>query len=145
MPFRHGAILGLAVLLGACATQDIVPSQTVKPVLGLPVTTNDTPYSHCLAMLGKSPANNLPVFAIGEIADKTGQVDRTNTGGTVLTQGVTEMMISAFHKTQRANLVERFDLRIPLAEARLVQQNLTNRPAAPAPLIRASNFVVMGR
>lgn len=144
MPFRHGAILGLAVLLGACATQDIVPSQTVKPIMGLPVTTNNTPYSHCLAMLGQTPANNLPVFAIGEIADKTGQVDRTNTGGTVLTQGVTEMMISAFHKTQRANLVERFDLRIPLAEARLVQQNLTNRPAAPAPVIRASNFVVMG-
>lgn len=143
MSIRHGFLVGLVALLGACATQDIAPTQTVKPLLGLPVTNNDTPYSQCLARLGQVPATNLPVFAIGEIADKTGQIDRQN-NGTVLTQGVTEMMISAFHKTRRANLVERFDLRIPLAEAKLVQQNLTTRPASPATPIRASNFVVMG-
>lgn len=144
MPVRFGTLVGIVALLGACAQQDIVPTRPVKPMLGLPVTSNNTPYSVCLAQLAQVPANNLPVIAVGEIADKTGQFDRTSYGGTVLTQGVTEMMISAFHKTGRARLVERFDLRIPLAEARLVQQKLTNREPAPAPPIRASNFVVMG-
>ena len=115
----------------------------VKPAFSFPVTTNDTPYSQCLSALGTIPATNLPVIAIGEIADKTGQIDRTNYS-TVFSQGITEMMISAFHKTRRASLVERFDLRVPLAEARMTQLKLTTEKAAPTMPVRASNFVVMG-
>ena len=135
--------LAAALTLGACSAQDIYPDAGVRPTLGLPVTTNDTPYSQCLADLAALPARNLPVFSVGEVADKTGQIDRSNNGA-VLTQGVTEMMISAFFKTRRVSLVERFDLRIPLAEARMVQQKLAVKPAQTARPVRASNFVVMG-
>lgn len=129
--------------LGACSASSVNPKEGVRPVVGMPVTSNDTPYSECLHELSQVPANKLPVFAVGEIADKTGQIDRT-TNSTVLTQGVTEMMISALAKTERAHLVERFDLRIPLAEAKMVQQKITDQvPERSAP-IRASNFVVMG-
>ena len=129
--------------LGGCTASDIYPTGGVKPTLGLPVTNNDTPYSQCLKKLSLLKGRNMPVFAIGEIADKTGQVDRSNNAA-VVTQGITEMMISAFYKTQRVALVERFDLRIPLAEARMVQQKLAIKPAQTAAPIRASNFVVMG-
>lgn len=143
MSWHRGALISLIALLGGCTAHGSSPDQSVKPLVGMPVTTNDTPYSHCLGTLAEVPANNLPVFAVGEVADKTGQIDVTSNSA-VLTQGVTEMMISALYKTRRARLVERFDLRIPLAEARLVEQGLTNRPAKPAPPIRASDFVVMG-
>lgn len=134
------ALSGLA--LTACSGTTVYPRQGVKPALGFPVTNNETPYSSCLASLASVPGNNLPTFAVGEVADKTGQIDRT-TNGTVLSQGVTEMMISAFYKTGKARLVERFDLRIPLAEARMVQQKMTTRSTAPLP-VRASDYVVMG-
>ncbi len=133
----------MSTVLAGCAAQQVYPNKGVTPVMGFPVTSNDTPYSSCLDKLADTPANNLPVFAVGEVSDKTGQIDRT-TNSTVLTQGVTEMMISAFAKTRRAHLVERFDLRIPLAEARMIQQGLTTlSPEVRAP-VRASNFVVMG-
>jgi curli production assembly/transport component CsgG/holdfast attachment protein HfaB len=128
--------------LGACSTGPY-PSSGVKPVFSFPVTSNDTPYSVCLSALGKVPANNLPVFAVGEVADKTGQIDRTN-NSTVFSQGITEMMISAFQKTHRARLVERFDLRVPLAEARMAQLKLTNPSTVATLPVRPSNFVVMG-
>ncbi len=141
---RHIPYIVTALLaVSACTGQDVYPEEGVHPTLGLPVTTNDTPYSQCLAALGKQPARNMPVFAVGEIADKTGQVDRSNNGA-VLTQGITEMMMSAFYKTQRVSLVERFDLRIPLAEAKMVQQKLAVKPKQTALPVRASNFVVMG-
>ena len=141
---RYISCLVVAALsLGACTAQSVYPQEGVSPTLGLPVTTNDTPYSQCLAALAKLPGKNLPVFAVGEIADKTGQIDRSNNGA-VLTQGITEMMVSAFYKSQRVALVERFDLRIPLAEAKMVQQKLAVKPAQTARPIRASNFVVMG-
>lgn len=127
----------------ACTGPAIYPDNGVTPVMGFPVTSNDTPYSACLTALSEVPANNLPVFAVGEVADKTGQIDRT-TNSTVLSQGVTEMMISAFAKTERAHLVERFDLRIPLAEAKMVQQKITTQSPTNTAPIRASNFVVMG-
>jgi len=131
------------LLLGGCAASDVYPSTGVKPTLGLPVTNNDTPYSQCLAALAVPRGKNLPVFAVGEIADKTGQVDRSNNAA-VITQGITEMMISAFYKTRSVALVERFDLRIPLAESKMVQQKLAIKPAQTSGPIRASNFVVMG-
>ena len=131
------------LLLGGCAASDVYPKEGVRPTLGLPVTNNDTPYSQCLNKLSFLKGSNMPVFAVGEIADKTGQVDRSNNAA-VITQGITEMMISAFYKTHSVALVERFDLRIPLAEARMVQQKLAIKPAQTAAPIRASNFVVMG-
>lgn len=141
---RHIPLLCLAAVgLAACSAQDVYPRQGVRPTYGLPVTSNDTPYSQCLANLARLPGNNVPIFTVGEVADKTGQVDRSNNAA-VLTQGITEMMISAFYKTRRVALVERFDLRIPLAEARMVQQNLAIKPAQTSMPIRASNFVVMG-
>jgi curli biogenesis system outer membrane secretion channel CsgG len=141
---KRGAwIVTLAtVALGGCGTGPY-PSGGVKPLVSFPVTTNDTPYSACLSGLGQVPANNLPVFAVGEVADKTGQIDRTN-NSTVFSQGITEMMISAFQKTRRARLVERFDLRVPLAEARMAQLKLTSEKPGPTLPVRPSNFVVMG-
>lgn len=137
-------LASVAVLaLGACTAQTVAPQKNVRPVVGMPVTSNPTPHSKCLQDLARTPANKLPVFAVGEIADKTGQIDRS-TNSTVLTQGVTEMMISALAKTKRAHLVERYDLRIPLAEAKMVQQKITDQPAERTAPIRASNFVVMG-
>lgn len=138
------AAVTASLALGACTGPSIYSKDGVRPTLGLPVTSNDTPYSQCLEDLAKQPAKNLPVFTIGEIADKTGQLDRSNNGGTVLTQGVSEMMMSAFYKTHRVSLVERYDLRIPLAEARMVKEGLAVKPAQTAKPIRASNFVVMG-
>lgn len=141
---RKLSLMALAALsLGACSADSVHPRQGVRPAYGLPVTNNDTPYSQCLAAFARIPGNNLPVFTVGEVADKTGQVDRSNNGA-VLSQGITEMMISAFYKTRRVYLVERFDLRIPLAEARMVEQKLALPPAQTAGPIRASNFVVMG-
>lgn len=141
---RNLPLIAIAAMsLSACSAQSVYSSQGVRPTYGLPVTNNDTPYSQCLAALAKIPGNNLPIFTVGEVADKTGQVDRSNNGA-VLSQGITEMMMSAFYKTRRVNLVERFDLRIPLAEARMVEQKLATRPAQTAAPIRASNFVVMG-
>ena len=136
-------IVAATLALGACSGQDLYSPTGVRPTMGLPVTTNDTPYSQCLAALAKNPAKNMPVFGVGEIADKTGQIDRSNNGA-VLTQGITEMMMSAFYKTRRVSLVERFDLRIPLAEAKMVQQKLAVKPRQTARPVRASNFVVMG-
>lgn len=135
-------IIMACTALAACSGQTVYPKQGVKPALGFPVTSNDTPYSTCLASLGMLPGNNIPVFAVGEVADKTGQVDRSNNGA-VISQGVTEMMISAFYKTRKARLVERFDLRIPLAESRMVQQKMTTRNTTPV-AVRASDYVVMG-
>ena len=131
------------MFLSGCAASDIYPAKGVRPTLGLPVTNNDTPYSQCLTNLSLLKGKNMPVFAIGEVADKTGQIDRGN-NASVITQGITEMMISALYKTRSVSIVERFDLRIPLAEARMVQQKLAVKPAQTAAPIRASNFVIMG-
>jgi len=139
----RACVLSVAALALSACSHGPYPANGVKPAFSFPVTNNDTPYSRCLAELGAVPANNLPVIAVGEVADKTGQIDKTNYS-TVFSQGITEMMISAFHKTRRANLVERFDLRVPLAEARMTQLKLTNEKAAPAMPVRSSNFVVMG-
>lgn len=131
-----------AVVLSGCTAAGTYPGG-VSPVVGLPVTGNDTPYSYCLKNLAQADVKNSPIFSVGEIADKTGQVDLSS-NARVVSQGVTEMMISAFFKTRRVELVERFDLRIPLAEARMVQEKLAVKPAQTARPIRASNFVVMG-
>lgn len=135
----------LFVLLGSgCAAVD-PDFEHVKPLLGPPVTSNNTPYSQCLADLDKLPAaNNLPVIAVGQIADKTGQRTYTTvTESTALTQGVSEMLISALYKTGKVNLTERLDVRVPLAEQQLFERNAMAYEPKPIAVLPA-NFVILG-
>jgi len=115
----------------------------VKPAYTYGVTSNDTPYSQCLKKLKEYPANNLPVFAVGEIADKTGQINYDENGH-ALTQGVSEMVISALAKTGKAHMVERLDLRIPLAEVKLSEQNKLSRTLDQYGKLPASDFILVG-
>lgn len=144
--FRLKAIvlsLGLLAASGCAPTPDTVANGGVEPSYSFPVTNNDTPYSQCLGGLRELKASNLPVFAVGEIADKTGQFDPDNNGH-ALTQGVSEMVISALAKTGKANLVERLDLRIPLAEVKLAEQNRLTRKVEDYGRLPASDFIVVG-
>lgn len=136
----------LALLaLGACAPGAVINSN-VDPMIGAPVTNNDTPYSRCLAGLSTAPGTNLPTFAVGEVADKTGQFQATGNGtSTMLSQGVSEMVMSALYKGGKAKLVERYDLRIPLAQVKMAEQKLTGpQTAIPSGSIRGSDFVLVG-
>lgn len=129
--------------LAACARGPaFYPEEGAKPVFSFAVTDNPTPYTQCLAELRQDGVNNLPRFAVGEISDKTGQYN-IDEGGSELTQGVAEMVMSAFAKTRMARLVERFDLRIPLAELQLAQRNLSTRPSSDFVLM-PFDFLVLG-
>lgn len=143
------ALAGVMTLAGCVAA--VPPGETprdpgVRPMFTYAVTNNDTPYSKCLASLNGGGGSNLPVFAVGEVSDKTGQFQNSgNQYSTVLTQGVAEMVMSALNKTGKARLVERYDLRIPLAEMKMVEQNLVDRSGAPQRGgVRRSDFVVVG-
>lgn len=133
----------LALTLGACSPGINTKSQTT-PLLGPPVTDNATPYTVCLNDLGKNPGLNRPTVAIGNITDKTGKrsYDLINDSMEV-TQGVSEMVISAFYKTRQVNLAERLDPRIALAEQQLVQTDLIKQPIG-AVNIAPAHFVVLG-
>lgn len=131
-----------ALLLSACQTTVPYDSKGVTPLYSFPVTSNETPYSQCLRKLGGIPGNNLPVFSVGEVADKTGQVNFDDNGH-ALSQGVSEMVISALAKSGKANLVERLDLRIPLAEMKLAEQNRLQRDISEYAL-PASDFILVG-
>lgn len=133
----------IAVLLSGCTGQELLGKKGVDPLYSFPVTSNDTPYSQCLGDLASVPGDHLPTFAVGEIDDKTGQVNY-NANGHQLTQGVTEMVISALAKTNKVNLVERSDLRIPLAEVKLAEQGRLSRPLSTYTNIPASDYIVMG-
>jgi curli production assembly/transport component CsgG/holdfast attachment protein HfaB len=139
------AVPAVLFALGGCAP-GLTPSAGVEPAFSFPVTDNNTPYSRCLAQLGNVQGNNLPVFAVGEVADKTGQFQATGNGtSTALTQGVSEMVMSALYKTRKARLVERYDLRIPLAQAKMAEQGLTGPESVLRKGgIRGSDFVVVG-
>ena len=140
-------ILGLAVIaLGGCAAPGTMSKGGVEPLFTAPVTNNDTPYSQCLGALGQMQGTNLPTFAVGEVADKTGQFSSSGNGtSTMMSQGVSEMLMSALYKTRKARLVERYDLRIPLAQAKMAEQKLTGPEAAIRPgAIRGSDFVLVG-
>lgn len=139
---RVALAASLASALAACGTGPY-PKQGVQPNFSFPVTNNDTPYSVCLEDLSQRPGNHLPIFAVGEIADKTGQINYDENGH-ALTQGVSEMMISAMHKTGKARLVERLDLRIPLAEVKLAEQGRLNRTIEDYGKMPASDFIVTG-
>ena len=115
----------------------------VTPTYSFPVTDNQTPYSACLRELRQIKANNLPVFAVGEVADKTGQIN-FDENGHALTQGVSEMVMSAMFKTGKAHLVERLDLRIPLAEVKLAEQGRLSRGVNDYGRLPASERAVPG-
>lgn len=133
-----------AMLLTSCAMGP-APNKGVRPSFNFPVTNNDTPYSQCLEGLEKINAVNLPTFAVGEVADKTGQFNNdTNGSGHALTQGVSEMVISALDKTKKAYQVERLDLRIPLAEVRLAEQGKLARSIEQYGKLPASDFILAG-
>lgn len=138
------AITMQAMLLTSCA---MGPSSNagVRPSFNFPVTNNDTPYSQCLTSLASIDAINLPTFAVGEVADKTGQFNNdTNGSGHALTQGVSEMVISALDKTKKAYQVERLDLRIPLAEVKLAEQGKLSRSIEEYGQLPASDFILAG-
>lgn len=144
---KHTSVIALTFALGACGT-GVYPSSGVKPNFSFPVTTNETPYSSCLTGFAGIKGSNLPTFAVGEVADKTGQLSTQSGSGysTVLSQGVSEMMMSALYKTQKVRMVERFDLRVPLAEMRMTEQGLVAREggASQRGAIRGSDFVIVG-
>lgn len=129
--------------LGACspATNS---TQQASPLQGPPVTDNHTPYTVCLTALAANPAQNRPTVAVGLIADKTGKraYDSLN-DSTELTQGASEMMISAFFKTKQVNLAERLDPRVALAEQQLIEQKLIKKPARVVDVAPA-HFLVLG-
>lgn len=134
-----------SVLLAGCSsmTTGMMGKKGVDALYSFPVTSNPTPYSQCLKTLKALPAKNLPTFAVGEVADKTGQVNYQENGHQ-LSQGVSEMVISALYKTGKARLVERLDLRIPLAEVKLAEQGKLSRSIGTYSQIPASDFVLTG-
>ncbi len=103
------------------------------------------PYSQCLEQLAALgvKTKRLPVFSVGEIADKTGQIDADNNSH-ALSQGASEMVISALQKTKKVKQVERLDLRIPLAEVKLAEQKKLSRTEAQYGKLPASDFIVVG-
>lgn len=134
----------VAALAGGCAGTIPTNTKHETPYFGAPVTDNHTPYSVCLGALAKLPAQNAPVIAVGDIKDKTGQMSNSNyTESTMLTQGVSEMLISALYKTQRVGIAERMDLSIPMTEKQLAEMGLL---ADTAPGLKPTpvNFIVLG-
>lgn len=134
--------VAVPLFVAACAGGPY-PRDGVKPNYSFPVTSNDTPYSQCLRQLSQLNGNNLPVFSVGEVSDKTGQINYDE-NGYALTQGVAEMVISALAKTGKARLVERLDLRIPLAEVKLAEQGRLTRSINEYGKLPASDFIVTG-
>lgn len=135
----------IALVLAGCTTpSDYYGEKGVEPLYSFPVTDNTTPYSRCLSALAvnRATANNLPTFAVGEVADKTGKIDYEKEGNKI-SQGVTEMVISALGKTGMVNLVERFDLRVPLAEMRLAEQRFI-APKVTDFKLQSFDFLVLG-
>lgn len=142
---KAAAVLGKLVLAGCVSIPPDLDSAGVRPAYSYAVTDNDTPYSQCLASISRLNVKTprLPIFSVGEIADKTGQID-PDTNGRALSQGVSEMVISALYKTRKVNLVERLDLRIPLAEVKLAEQKKLSRTEKAYGLLPASDFIIVG-
>jgi hypothetical protein len=133
----------MSSVVAACGARDIYGSKGVKPIFSFPVTNNDTPYTRCLGDLAKLPGDHLPVISVGEVADKTGQREGI-AESSVISQGISEMVMSAFYKTGKTRMVERFDLRIPLAENKMTETKMITRAATqPIGPVRASDFVVL--
>jgi curli production assembly/transport component CsgG/holdfast attachment protein HfaB len=137
--FATASLVALSV--SACSTVASIDGPA-RVLAGPPVTDNNTPYSQCLAELAAVPGNNLPVIAIGEVADKTGKFDADESGFAV-SQGISEMTMSAFFKTGKARLVERFDLRLAKQELQFRKSNLAGR-AIKAGKVTPTDFMVSG-
>lgn len=135
------AAIALCASISGCAS---IGTDSVRPREGSPVMTNHTPYSRCLNELSQQPGTNMPVVSVGQILDRTGQVSySTITDSPILTQGVSEMLISALYKTRKVRLAERLDIRIPLAERQL--QDAGAMQISTAPLnVQPVNFVILG-
>jgi curli production assembly/transport component CsgG/holdfast attachment protein HfaB len=141
-PFQKLAAASLIVLsVSACSTAASLDGP-VRVLSGPPVTDNNTPYSRCLAELRELPGNNFPAIAVGEVADKTGKFDADETGFAV-SQGISEMTMSAFFKTGKTRLVERFDLRLAQQEFNFRNTNLAGRKNL-AGSVTAADFMVTG-
>jgi curli production assembly/transport component CsgG/holdfast attachment protein HfaB len=116
----------------------------VEPLFSFPVTGNRTPYSSCLDSLAHLKGyDRLPTISVGEVSDKTGTFEKDGLSRE-LTQGTTEMLISALYKTHKVNLQERWDIRVPLAEMKLASQNMLQGRNYGDYKIKASDFVVVG-
>ena len=145
--------LAVGALLAASACTPMVEVEGrpgVLPAVSFPVTDNETPYSACLRSLAPMTTlpdgtviNYKPRIAVAEIYDKTGQYEQEGLSRP-LTQGVTDMLYSAFHKTRKVSLIERSDMRIPLAEMKLVEQNAIVGRNQQAYQITPTDFVIMG-
>ncbi|WP_445010100.1 CsgG/HfaB family protein [Vreelandella stevensii] len=140
-PSKIAAAVALSALVSGCAS---IASGPISPREGSPVMTNHTPYSRCLNALSQLPGANLPTISVGQILDQTGQVSySTITNSATLTQGVSEMLISALFKTRKVKLAERLDIRIPLAERQL--QDAGAMQIATTPLnVQPVDFVILG-
>ncbi len=138
-----GALTSL--LLAGCSSDTVgtLGKTGIDALYSFPVTSNPTPYSQCLGGLAKFPGEHLPTFAVGEIADKTGQINYQENGHQ-LSQGVSEMVISALYKTGKARMVERLDLRIPLAEVKLAEMGKLSHDASDYTRLPASDYVITG-
>ena len=136
-----------SIALASCASTAPVMygnATGVEPLISFPVTRNLTPYSSCLQSLGELKGYSvLPTFSVGEVSDKTGTFEKDGLSRE-LTQGTTEMVISALYKTGKVKLQERWDIRVPLAEMKLASQNMLQGRSAKDYKVRASDFVVVG-
>lgn len=119
-------------------------SSGVEPLITFPVTRNLTPYSSCLQTLSEMQGYKaLPTISVGEVSDKTGTFEKDGLSRE-LTQGTTEMVISALYKTGKVKLQERWDIRVPLAEMKLASQKMLAGRNASDYKVRASDFVIVG-
>jgi len=133
-----------ALLLAGCSTLPKADTEAgVAPMWRFPVTSNDTPYSRCLKALSSAPGSSLPAIAIGEVSDKTGQFNATTEHGFALSQGVTEMVMSAFYKTHKVHLLERYDLRVANQDLIFRKSRLVSEPLKEG-AVRGADFVVTG-
>ena len=140
---RIGFALCTAAMLAGCATLPAREAPAgVRTESRFPVTSNDTPYSRCLMSLSGNAGNNLPVIAVGEVVDKTGQISLQD-HGYALSQGATEMVISAFYKTRKVRLVERADLRVANQELTFRKHSLVGDALKPGAL-KGADFIVVG-
>lgn len=136
-PVAAVATTAMLLALGAGS-----PASAGDDASAYPVSSNATPYSHCLSALASRPGDNLPSLAVGEIVDKTGQLSVAD-HGYALSQGATEMVISAFHKTRKVRLLERADLRVANQELIFRKGGLAGEPITPG-AVRGADFIVAG-
>ena len=144
LAIRLAVIAGLAPAFAGCQTAAYTAASHVAPAYGAPVQSNETPYTACLTAMADVKTKRRPSLTVGQISDKTGQKTYAKyTDSAELTQGVSEMVISAFFKTRQVALTERLDVRVPLAEQQLIEKKAIRRKVRTLDVI-PSDFVVLG-